>query len=181
MCVCSARAVQLLGHLSLAVLEIHTLWYQGHRCCLITCLLVLLLHRFGFSPPPPIFTHFHSPHVLLSRLISPHNGATLQNPSSLLNCTAGLKVAWPQHTSSRLSIKATPRVQWAVQQGAVGHPTDEGFWSAQAFRSRQTSCGLPDVLWVTAKGGGWGKGGGLEPKSPKKLCIQNSPNQYFLL
>ena len=29
----------------------------------------------GFHPFPPIFTYFHAPHVLLSRLISPHYGS----------------------------------------------------------------------------------------------------------
>ena len=29
----------------------------------------------GFSPFLPMFTYFHSPHVLLSRLISPHYGS----------------------------------------------------------------------------------------------------------
>ena len=40
---------------------------------------MLLLHRIWhfwvFTHPPPIFTNFHSPHVLLSRLISAHYGS----------------------------------------------------------------------------------------------------------
>ena len=55
---CSARAVQLFGRL--AVVETHTLWYQGDPYYLITRILVLLLHRiwhfWGFTHSPP---HFH--------------------------------------------------------------------------------------------------------------------------
>ena len=110
----SAHVVQLFGRL--AVVETHTLWYKGHHYCLITRIWVLLcLAFFGFHPFPPIFTYFHSPHVLLSRLISPHYGS----PQSQCGHSASAFV--DLHPASDAIVKVKINMQMTSVQMKINH------------------------------------------------------------
>ena len=118
-CACSVRAVRLFWHL--AILETHTLWYKGHHCCLITRILVLLLHRirhfWGFTHFTPIFSYFRSPHVRLSRLkrFSPHYGSP--------QCGHSASASIDLHPASDAIVKVKINMQMTSVQMKINHNT----------------------------------------------------------
>ena len=50
-------------------------WHLLTRTPWMQQILFFRMAFLGFHPFPPIFTNFHSPHVLLSSLIPPHYGS----------------------------------------------------------------------------------------------------------
>ena len=67
----------------------------------------------GLHPFPPIFTNFHSPHVLLSRLISPHYG--------LPQCGHSASASVDLHPASDAIVKVKIKMQMTSMQMKINH------------------------------------------------------------
>ena len=67
----------------------------------------------GFHPFPPIFTYFHSLHVLFSRLISPHYGSP--------QCGHSISDSVDLHPASDAIVKVNINMQMTSVQMKINH------------------------------------------------------------